>query len=49
MEVIVWAGNLILGRLQSVFNFEAPYGPVALGGAFVFTIMLTRGASAAAG
>jgi sterol desaturase/sphingolipid hydroxylase (fatty acid hydroxylase superfamily) len=39
MEVIVWAGNLILGRLQSVFNFEAPYGPVALGGAFVFTVL----------
>jgi sterol desaturase/sphingolipid hydroxylase (fatty acid hydroxylase superfamily) len=39
MEMIGWAGNLILGRLQSVFNFEAPYGPVALGGAFVFAAL----------
>ena len=39
MDFIAWAGNLILGRLQSVFNPDAPYGPIALGGALVFTVL----------
>jgi hypothetical protein len=39
MDLIAWAGNLVLGRLQSVFNPDAPYGPIALGGALVFTVL----------
>jgi len=39
MDFLAWAGILILDRLQSVFNMGAPYGPVALGGALVFSVL----------
>jgi sterol desaturase/sphingolipid hydroxylase (fatty acid hydroxylase superfamily) len=34
-----WAWTLIQDRLQSVFNAGSPYGPIALGGALVFTVL----------
>src|SRR5260370_139515 len=39
MDFLVWAWALVLGRLQSVFGMDSPYGPVALGGALVFAIL----------
>jgi sterol desaturase/sphingolipid hydroxylase (fatty acid hydroxylase superfamily) len=39
MDFIAWAWTLVLGRLQSVFGVDSPYGPVALGGALVFAIL----------
>jgi sterol desaturase/sphingolipid hydroxylase (fatty acid hydroxylase superfamily) len=39
MDYFVWARDLILGHLQSVFNIGQPYGPIALGGALLFTVL----------
>jgi sterol desaturase/sphingolipid hydroxylase (fatty acid hydroxylase superfamily) len=39
MDFALWAWTLIQDRLQSVFNAGSPYGPVALGGALVFTVL----------
>lgn len=39
MDFIAWAGIWVLGRLQSVFDVNAPYGPIALGGALAFTVL----------
>jgi len=39
MDFFAWAWITILGRLQTVFNADSPYGPVALGGALVFTVI----------
>jgi sterol desaturase/sphingolipid hydroxylase (fatty acid hydroxylase superfamily) len=39
MEFLAWAWITILGRLQTVFNVDSPYGPVALGGALIFAAL----------
>ncbi len=39
MDFIAWAWITVLGRLQTVFNVDSPYGPVALGGALVFAAL----------
>ncbi len=39
MDFLPWAWMLIQDRLQSVFNLYAPYGPAALGGALLFTVL----------
>ncbi|MGO9757194.1 MAG: sterol desaturase family protein [Roseiarcus sp.] len=39
MDFFAWAWTTVLGHLQAVFNADSPYGPVALGGALVFTVL----------
>ena len=39
MDFFAWAWTTVLGHLQAVFNANSPYGPVALGGALVFTVL----------
>ena len=39
MDFLAYAWTLILGRFQDVFNINAPYGPIALAGALVFTVL----------
>jgi sterol desaturase/sphingolipid hydroxylase (fatty acid hydroxylase superfamily) len=39
MDFLASAWMLILSRFQAVFNVNAPYGPIALAGALVFTVL----------
>jgi len=39
MDFFAWAWITVLSHVQGVFSANAPYGPVALGGALIFTVL----------